>query len=77
VRTAKLDALKKQGVTMGWGCGEGERISSNALENKGIALEGGRRKEDGNGGRWCVFVLRVRALAVGIRRTDVDVVLRK
>jgi hypothetical protein len=47
VRTAKLDALKKQGVTMGWGCGEGERISSNALENKGIALEGGRRKEEG------------------------------
>jgi len=44
VRAAKLDALKKQGVTMGWGCGEGERISSNALENKGIALEGGRRK---------------------------------
>lgn len=44
MRAAKLDALKKQGVTMGWGCGEGERISSNALENKGIALEGGRRK---------------------------------
>lgn len=72
MRTAKLDALKKQGVTMGWGCGEGERISSNALENKGIALEGGRRMVTEG-----VFVLRVRALAVGIRRTDVDVVLRK